>query len=82
MRAADAGIVLIVKRIVRNFVVMDVAPDLLVGPFGEWIDLDEAELGVPFDFVGTGALGGLVTADAGDPRGEFAQFLAERLDLP
>lgn len=69
MRASDAGVVLIVKWIVRNLMGMEIAPDLLVGPIGDGVDLDQPELCIPFNLAGTGASGGLLATDAADPGG-------------
>src|SRR5580692_242875 len=49
MRAADAGIVLIVQFVVRHVVIVDVTPYLLRRPVGNRIDLDQIEFRIPFD---------------------------------
>jgi hypothetical protein len=40
MHATNAGVTLIVQRVVRDLVLMDVVPHLLVRPVGEGIDFD------------------------------------------
>src|SRR6516164_6109905 len=61
--ATDAGIALVVKRIIRNVVLGDESPNVLVGPAQEWIDLGQSELFVPLDDAGGGAMNGLVAPD-------------------
>ena len=54
MGAADAGIVLIVKRVVWHAVIVDVAPNLPGRPVHDGIDLDQAELSVPLNAASAG----------------------------
>ena len=68
MSAANARIVEIMQRIVRNIVLADVCPNLIACPVNNWIDFDELELGIPFDFARLRARSGLIAPDRGDPR--------------
>src|SRR5580765_8056614 len=40
-RAADRGEALVVQRVVRKLVLAHVVPDLVLGPLGEWVELDD-----------------------------------------
>ena len=53
--ASDRGIALIVKRVVGHVVVLDVAPDLLLVPVGQGVQLPEAEPLVPTELGRVGA---------------------------
>src|SRR5258707_292157 len=65
--AADRGIPLIVQRIVRQIVIVDVAPEILLGPVGERFDLPDAAPLVALQLRGLGAGVRLLAPDAGDP---------------
>lgn len=49
VRAADAWIVLVVKLVVWNIMIMDVAPHLFRAPVNNGIYFYETEFGVPFN---------------------------------
>src|SRR5882757_6120551 len=67
VRAADRGVAAIVERVVREAVLMDVVPDVSLGPVGQRVQLPEAELLVPGELRGPGSGAGIRSADAGDP---------------
>jgi len=52
VRAADTGIILIVEFVVRHCVFVEIRPNLLRRPVGDWIHLDESEFRVRLNFVG------------------------------
>src|SRR5271165_5297778 len=54
MRAADAGIVLVVQWVVGYVVIVDVAPHLLRSPVDHGINLHEAVLCIPFNSARAG----------------------------
>src|SRR5881397_4339897 len=80
--AAYARIVLVVERVVGDLVQLDVRPDVLGLPPGERVELDQPELGVPFDQLGVRARRGLLASDAGDPGLVTFQGTRQRLHLP
>src|ERR1700712_2934381 len=47
VRAADRGVAVVVKRVVRKVVLTDVVPDVALGPVGKRIQLPEVEFLVP-----------------------------------
>src|ERR1700686_368269 len=49
MRAPNAGLVLIMKLVVRHIVIVDVGPHLLGCPIDNGIDLPQAEFRIPFN---------------------------------
>src|SRR5215204_4853157 len=65
--AADAGVALVVQRVVGDVVFGDQGPDVLLGPVGQGADFDQAELFVPADDGGFGPVGALVAADGAGP---------------
>src|SRR6516162_10839374 len=65
--AADARVTLVVQRIVRHIILVDEGPDILLGPGEQRVDFDQAELGIPADDIGTGAIAGLIAANGADP---------------
>ena len=66
-RAADRLVALIVQRVVRQVVLEDVAPEVLVGPVGERVQLPDAALLVLLELGRAGPRRRLLAADAGDP---------------
>src|SRR4051812_42916581 len=77
--AADAGIALIVERVIRNLVLRDKAPHVLLGPVGERADFDEAEFLVPADDGRGGPIGALIAADRAGPGVHADDSLFEHL---
>src|SRR5580704_11106166 len=67
VRAADTRIPAIVQRIIGESVFVDVAPDLLRGPIGERVDLDQMKLRIPRHLERARSFGGLITTDTGYP---------------
>ena len=51
MSAADAGIILIMERVVRHVVFEEITPHLLRSPVGNRIQLHQSEFLVPLDFA-------------------------------
>src|SRR5512132_1939474 len=49
VRASESRVPLIVQRIVRNVMQLDIGPDVLGRPTCQRIELDQFELRVPFD---------------------------------
>ena len=88
MGAADARVIAIMQRVVRNVVLHDVAPDHFAGPIGQRTDFYQVELRVPVHLVRCGAVAGLferrcykagtVMARIGDPSSEVF-FIASGL---
>ena len=79
--AADRAIARVVQRVERDLVRLDVAPDLLLAPVRERLDLPDAVTIGALDLAGVGARRRLVAADAGDPGVVGLERLDERLDL-
>ena len=65
--AADAGIILIVQRVIGNFVDFDVGPDIGPRPSSQRIDFDQFKFLVPLDQPGIRTGRSLVTPDPGNP---------------
>src|SRR5436309_6135517 len=65
--AADRGIALVVQRVVRKLVPMDVAPQILLGPVGQGIHLPDSPLLVVLELGGSRPGGSLLAANPGDP---------------
>src|SRR5581483_474159 len=76
--AADTGIVLIVQAVIRQFVGVNIGPDHLLRPGGEWRQLNFLVFPVPADDGYRSALPGLVAAQPGDPGVVADQYLVER----
>ena len=74
MRAANTGIPAIVQRIVRQIVVMDVAPDFSGGPIGERVDFDQMKLRIPLHLERAGSGRCLVPTDAGHPGAQVREL--------
>src|SRR5262245_37842788 len=65
--AADARVPLVVQRVVRDVVLQDELPHVLLGPPQERVHLHEIELRVPLNNGGRLAVVSLVAADGTDP---------------
>ena len=80
-RAADRGVALVVQRVVGQVALVDARPEVALGPVGERVVLPHRALVVELDELRVGARGGLLAADAGDPRVGAGQRALERGDL-
>src|SRR3954454_7456740 len=65
--AADAGISLVVQRVIRHVVLGDEAPHLLLRPVRQGTDFHEAEFFVPANDRDMRSIGTLVAADRAGP---------------
>src|SRR5699024_6178635 len=72
-RAADGEIALAHQRVLQNPVRGDVVVELLVGPRGDRVDLDEAVRLVPGDKGGIRSCRSVDATDTGDPAGVVRQ---------
>src|SRR3981081_4332192 len=81
MRATDAWIVLIMERVVRDVMFVEIAPNLFRSPIRDRIHLHQPEFSVPLDFSGILTNRSLVAANTRDPRTQLTKFAAERLNL-
>src|ERR671937_2783775 len=79
--AADRRIAVVVQRVVRDLVHVDVRVDALRVPVDERLDLPDAVALAPLDLLCIRARRRLLAADPRDPRVEAAQRALERLDL-
>src|SRR6266540_1258227 len=79
--AADRAIARVVQRVVRDVVRLDVAPDLLLAPVRERLDLPDAVPIGALDLPRVSTRRRLVPADTGDPGVVGLERLDERLDL-
>src|SRR5689334_9966435 len=85
--AADGDEAAVVERVVGHVVLADVGPDLLRGPVGQRVELEQgpvgrAEGGIELDDGDGGArAGALILALAGHPGLHRAECADERLDL-
>src|SRR6185369_13029181 len=64
---ADARIAIIMQRIVRQVIFLDVFPDLVIGPCRQRVELDHPVGIIPFDQAGICTESRLIAADPGDP---------------
>ena len=80
-RAADRRVALVVQRVVGQVALVDAPPEVALGPVGERVVLPHRALLVALDELRVGARGGLLAADAGDPRVGARQRALERGDL-
>src|SRR5580704_2234333 len=80
-RAADARVLPVVQRIVRQGARADEFPHLALAPLKERAHLVEAVLSIPFLARQARALRGLLVAHARDPGGEAGDGAAEGLHL-
>jgi len=81
MRAADAGVISVVQRIVGNLILLDVVPNHRRAPIGDGVDFVESKFCVPLDLARRGAVGRLIAANGCGPRAEPGELAAKRLDL-
>src|SRR5262245_54853752 len=65
--APDAGITVVVERVVRQFAAHNVIPHTAAFPRGQGIDLDQAVARVPFDDADLGPRWRLVAPERRDP---------------
>src|SRR5919197_5064215 len=79
--AADRGIALVVQRVVRNLVHVDVGLNALRVPVDDGLHLPDAVALRPLELLRVRARDGLFATDAGDPRVVRLQRALERLDL-
>src|SRR5262249_12037790 len=81
-RAANRGIAPVVQRVVGNAPLADVVPDLVLGPLGERVELDDRPVVVvDLDLPDVGSGRPLVAAEAGYPRVQRREVACERLNL-
>src|SRR5215218_4648666 len=80
--AADRGIALVVQRVVRNLVHIDVGLDALRVPVDERLHLPDAVALRPLDLLRARAGCALLAPDARDPGVVLAERALQRLDLP
>src|SRR5512133_2645342 len=80
MGAADRRVALVVQRVVRNAVLADVVPDVLLRPVRDRVQLPEPEAPVPGELRRAGPVLGVLAADPGDPCVDAGERLAHRLD--
>jgi hypothetical protein len=78
VRAADAGEILVVERVVQDVMFVDIVPHHTRGPVRQGIDLHQLKFFIPLDFAGIGAVFGLVAADSGSPAFKLGQLAAQR----
>src|SRR6185312_12733961 len=81
-RAADRDEAAGMQRIDRDIVGGDVGGQLLRGPVGDGIDLDQGMRLVPRGERNVGAVGRMLAADAGDPALRAFQLTVERAHFP
>src|SRR6201984_502817 len=67
VRAADAGEVLIVQRVVGHIVLVQIVPNVFGGPICDWVNFYKLKFLVPLNFVGAGAGRGLIAPDRRNP---------------
>src|SRR5260221_319464 len=79
--AADAGVALVVQRIVGDIVLTDERPNLCLRPVGERAHFDKAELFVPTDDRGLRPVWTLIAADRTGPGVETDDRLLQNLHL-
>src|SRR5207237_6506603 len=76
-RAPDRGIAAVVERVVGKVVAVDVAPDVLLAPVDEGVDLPDPALRVPLELRRSGARRRLL---ATDPRAPGVDVLQRALE--
>src|SRR5919198_4077076 len=79
--AADRRVALVVQRVVRNLVHVDVGLDALGVPVDDGLHLPHPVALRPLELLRVRARQRLLTADAGDPRVIRLESALERLDL-
>src|SRR5579871_3127782 len=80
-RAADRGVAPVVQRVIRQVVGEDVAPEVLLGPVRQRVDLPDPALLVAFDLRRGGSGRRLLAANAGDPGIDALERALERVHL-
>src|SRR5262249_54182328 len=80
-RASDAGITVVVERVVRQLMSHDVVPHLTASPGGQRINLDQSVTRVPFDDADVGARRRLIASERRNPGVVALERRGERLDL-
>src|SRR3954451_3399190 len=80
-RAADRLVATVVQLVVRQVALVDAAPEVLLGPVVERVELPEAAALVELDGLGLRARRALLAADAGDPRLGAVERALEAGDL-
>src|SRR5579875_2380192 len=81
VQATDAWIVLVVQRIIRHVMLLNVAPNLPLGPTHKWIDLHQVELAIPFKNLRVGTGRSLFAADASNPPVVLLEYICQRPHL-
>src|SRR6188508_3257656 len=79
---ADTRIVLVVQRVVRHFIDLDICPYVGPGPPDEGIHFHELKGVVPLDRLGVGSSRRLLPSDARDPRLITVEDTSKRLNFP
>src|ERR1035437_3040524 len=79
--ATDRWVALVVQRVVRDLVDLEVGPDSLLAPVGEGMDAPETVALRPLDLLQPGPARRLVATNARDPGAVRRQRTLERLDL-
>ena len=82
MRAAQAGIIAVMQRVVRNVVLADVLPYCFGCPVGERVYFHQLEFRIPLNFLSMGAVRRLISANGGNPGLQLGQLSAQGFDLP
>src|SRR6185369_6974460 len=82
MGAADARVVLVMQRVVRHFIDLDVRPYIGPRPTDKRIDLHELEGVVPLDRLGIRPGRRLLPPNARNPGIVAVEDAPERLDFP
>ena len=67
MRAPNAGVVLLVERIVRDVIRINIRPNLLPGPRSQGIDFHQLKSLIPFYEPSIRSCGRLIASNARDP---------------
>src|SRR5579862_9367032 len=81
MGASDAGIILIMQRVIRNVALMDIVPDLLRSPIHNGIDFYQPKLCVPFNFLCVRASRSLIATNTRNPRAQPRQLSPQWFNL-
>src|SRR6188768_1090138 len=80
-RAADAGIATVVERVVRNVVLRQVVPDVVMRPPRKWREFSQSmDLVVAFG-QNVATIDGLLATQSGEPGALAGESAAERFDL-
>src|SRR5947207_1961390 len=80
--AADRRVALAVEGVVRHVVLAHVVPDLVLRPFGEWVELhDRTVVVIDLDLPDVRAGRPLVAAETGDPGVECREMSRQRSNL-